>query len=148
MNPYIFSAISLVGITSVYYLLLFSVTSDKFYPFNFFADKWFLITPLFLGFALQMYFLQKIRLVIHENSLKMAGASAGVNIGAMVACCAHYLVYIFPFLGLIGFASVMDYQNWFLGAGVLINIGGVIYMMVKLNKHKNMACCITKTVNA
>lgn len=148
MSPYIFSAISFAGITSVYYLILFLITSDKFYPFNFFADKWFLITPLLLGFALQMYFFQKIRLVIHENSLKMAGASVGVNIGAMAACCAHYLVYIFPFLGLIGFASFMNYQNWFLGAGVLINMGGIIYMVLKLNKHKNMACCIKKYANA
>jgi len=148
VSPYIFSAISLAGMTGFYYLILFLTTFDKFYPLEFFVDKWFLIIPLLLGFALQMYFFQKIRLVIRENSLKMVGASAGVNIGAMVACCAHYLVNIFPFLGLIGFASFMNYQNWFLGFGVLINIGGVIYMMVKLNQHKNMACCIKEHVHA
>ncbi len=143
INPYIFGALGLLGMTVFYYGLLAATTGDYLHPFFFFGEKWYFLAPLFLGFGWQMLLFQQLRIVTHENSLKMAGASVGTSGAAMAACCAHHLAEIFPLLGLAGAAAVVtDYQDWFLGLGVAMNTIGVIYMYAKLNQHRNMACCI------
>ncbi len=137
--------LGLFGMMVFYYAILATTTGDLVHPFLFFLKKWYFLAPLFLGFGLQMFFFQKLRIVIHENSLKMAGTAAGTSGAAMAACCAHHLAEIFPLLGLAGAAAaVTDYQDWFLGAGVIMNIIGVVYMWVKLKQHTNMACHKTK----
>ena len=141
-SPYIFGIVGGIVMTFIYYVLLALTTADPLHPFYFFADKWYLLSPLFLGFGYQMYLFQKLRVIAHENSLKMAGATAGTNGVAMAACCAHHLAEIFPLLGLVGAASVVtEYQDWFIGLGVLMNFIGIIYMWRKLKEHEKMACC-------
>ncbi len=144
IKPINFGLLGLAGMMIFYYVILAATTGDLLHPFFFFIIKWYFLAPLFLGFGLQMFLFQKLRIVVHENSLKMAGAAAGTSGAAMAACCAHHLADVFPLLGLAGAAAaVSDYQDWFLGAGVLMNIIGVIYMWVKLKQHTEMACCKT-----
>jgi len=144
IKPINFGLLGLVGMMAFYYIILAATTGDLLHPFFFFIEKWYFLAPLFLGFGLQMFLFQKLRIVVHENSLKMAGAAAGTSGLAMVACCAHHLADVFPLLGLAAAATVVsDYQVLFLGAGVTINIIGVIYMWVKLKQHTKMACCKT-----
>ena len=144
INPYIFGLLGLLGMGIFYYGLLALTTGDTLHPFIFFKDKWYLLGPLFIGFAIQMFLFQKLRIVVEKNSLAMAGASAGTSGVAMIACCAHHLAEIFPLLGFAGLATILtDYQDWFLLLSVLINIAGIIYMVLKLKKHTNMVCCQT-----
>ena len=141
MAPNIVGVLGMVAMVLFYYLLLFAVTGDSLHPFFFFAEKWYFLAPLFLGFGLQMFLFQKLRIVVHENSLKMAGASAGTSSVAMAACCAHHLADIFPILGIAGAAAFLtDYQDWFLALGVVINLIGVLYMWSKLKEHQEMTC--------
>jgi hypothetical protein len=136
MSPYLFGTLGLFGMMALYYTLLAVTTFDTLHPFIFFTEKWYFLTPLFLGFGVQMFLFQKLRVVIHENSLKIAGVSAGTSGAAMAACCAHHLAELFPLLGLAGAAAVVTkYQDWFLAAGVVMNLIGVIYMWSKLKQH-------------
>ena len=148
MNPVIFGALGLFGMVVFYYVLLAGVTRDAVHPVFFFAQKWYFLAPLFLGFGIQMFLFQKLRIVLHTLSIAAAGASAGTSGAAMVACCAHHLADILPILGFMGAAAFMtDYVNWFLMFGVIMNIGGAVYMWMKLNNANHRAnsssnlCC-------
>ncbi len=91
-----------------------------------------------------MYLFQKLRFIVHENKLAMAGASASAGGVAMVACCAHHLADLFPVLGFMGIATTMSkYQDLFLAIGAVVNIFGIWYMWLRVKKQKNMSC--TKT---
>lgn len=145
-NPYLVGIIGFGSMILFYYVLLTLTTGDPMHPFIFFSDKWYFLAPLFLGFGFQMYLFQRLRIVVHENSLKMAGTSAGVSGVAMVACCAHHLAEIFPLVGFMGIATVLTkYQDLFLAFGVSINIAGIAYMWLKLKQHTDMACCKNHT---
>jgi hypothetical protein len=142
INPLLFGALGLLAMIAFYYILLAATTGNLLHPFYFFIEKWYFLVLLFLGFGLQMFLFQKLRIVVHKNSLKMAGASAGASSVAMTACCAHHLADVFPLLGLAGAAAaVSEYQDLFLGLGVAMNIIGVIYMWLKLRKQAKMMCC-------
>lgn len=142
LSPLTFGFLGFLVMILFYYIILVAVTSDYLHPFLFFKEKWFLLGPLFIGFGVQMYLFQKLRIIVKENSLKMAGTSVGTSATAMAACCAHHLAEIFPLLGLFGAAAfVTKYQDWFLAAGLFMNIIGAVYMFIQLKKHSHMSCC-------
>lgn len=133
MSPRFFGFLGLLSMAVFYYALLAIVTGDPVHPFVFFGEKWYFLGPLFLGFGMQMYLFQKVRLVLHTLSLPMAGASAGTSGVAMAACCVHHLADILPILGFMGAAAVItQYQDWFLALGVVVNIAGAVYMLIQL----------------
>lgn len=147
LNPYIMGAISMLFMILFYFGLLWLTTKDYLHSFYFFMDKWYLLTPLFIGFAFQMYLFQKLRFIIQENNVKMTVASAGTSGLAMVACCAHHLADLFPVLGFAGIAiAITKYQDWFLATGVLMNLIGIWYMRSRIKKQRVMECK-TVTVN-
>lgn len=143
INPVVFALCGLLIMLLLYFTILFLTTRDFWHPFSFFAEKWYLLPPMFLAFALQMFYLQKLRILLMENSLKMTSASVSSNTVAMIACCAHHLADLMPILGLFGLAAFStDYQDLFLSAGLLINLGGVFYIRGRLKKHQQ---CSLKT---
>lgn len=147
LNPYVVGIIGLLSMIAFYYALLWLITKDILHPFYYFVDKWFFLAPLFAGFAFQIYLFQKLRFIVHQNNARMAVASAGTSGLAMVACCAHHLADFLPILGFAGIATIMTkYQDWFLGAGALINVIGVIYMWTRLKKQRKMHCAVVEPV--
>lgn len=139
LNPYVVGIIGLLLMIAFYYAFLWLTTKDPFHPFYFFVDKWYFLAPLFIGFGVQMYLFQKLRYIIAENNVRMAVASAGTSGLAMAACCAHHLADFLPIFGFAGIAVAMTkYQDWFLGAGVLINFIGVIYMWSRIKGQRKM----------
>lgn len=127
----------------LYVGLMWLITGDVMHPYYFFLKKWYFLALMFIGFGVQMYYFQRIRITVHRNSVAMAGASVGVSGMAMVACCAHHIVDVLPFVGLIGIAgSITLYQDWFLGFGVVMNVIGLIYMIRRLGRLQRMSCAV------
>ena len=63
-------------------------------------------------------------------------ASGGASTVSMVACCAHHLTEVLPVLGFAGAATVLaTYQSVFLLAGVLANLGGLVYVLGLLRRR-------------
>lgn len=140
-SPYLIGILGMLGMMLFYYVLLFAVTADSFHPYTFFVDKWFLLTPLFLGFGVQMFLFQKMRLLMQRSARGVTGASVGMSGVSMAACCSHHLAEIFPILGFAGLAGFMtDYLDFFLGAGILMNASGAVYMYRKLKHHEHAQC--------
>lgn len=58
---------------------------------------------------------------LHLKSAK-AMASSGLSSGAMIACCAHHLADLVPFLGFVQvFSIVTEYQSELMFFGAIVN---------------------------
>ena len=95
---------------------------------------WFWMVPLVLGFSLQVgLFVYARRAARARHATAHAHgvvASGGASTVSMVACCAHHLTEVLPVLGFAGAATVLaTYQSVFLLAGVLANLGGLVYVL-------------------
>jgi hypothetical protein len=59
---------------------------------------------------------------------------------SMVACCAHHVADVLPFLGLSAAASFLaNYRLVFMGIGLATTITGIIVMLVALVRARRMA---------
>lgn len=120
------------------YLLLMRLGSGSWdYTLRQLDDLKFWVIPLVLGFGIQ------VGLYSFLKSCQKAGMAEGTAAGgsvissttAMLACCAHHLTDILPFLGLTAAATFLaTYQEWFLGMGILSNLWGIFWMVRKIRK--------------
>ena len=66
---------------------------------------------------------------IHKKATAQAVASTGVSTTSMIACCAHHIADIAPFLGITALGLFLTkYQSTFLLMGILSNVLGITYM--------------------
>ncbi len=111
------------------YLIIVSLFQGLNYAISRFAELWYLMTPLVIGFGLQFGLFTYIR-----NFMKMSGgttgACGGISTTSMVACCAHHVTDIIPILGASAVGIfLLQYQSVFLVFGIVSNIAGIIVMM-------------------
>lgn len=123
--------IGALSLISLYFLVL-TLANSLSHAWQQFQNLWYLITPLVLGFGAQvgLYIYLKQAMKIKNVAKKELAASGTVSLGAMIACCAHHLVDILPILGLSAvFLFLAQYQIWFLLAGILSNVFGIILLL-------------------
>ena len=125
-----------LGLSTFYYLLLFAVTQDLMHPFNQFQlfQPWMSI--LIIGFGIQFGLFWLLRQGVHfsiqekQDAKLTTGTGTAVSGMAMVACCAHHAVDLFPILGFSAVALFLsEYQEQFLIFGVIANSIGILMMM-------------------
>lgn len=91
-------------------------------------QDWAYLTVIVAGFGTQVGLVSELR---SRHRLDAAAASAGgVGAGAstagMVACCAHHLADLLPFIGATGAAAfLIDYRVAFMLLGIGVNVIGV-----------------------
>ncbi len=103
------------------------------------AELWYWVLALAGGFGIQAGLFSFIRQRSRErraaNTASVA-ASGSVSAGSMAACCAHHLADVLPLLGLSGVAIfLVQYQLFFIIAGVLSNIVGITIMLETIQRH-------------
>jgi len=100
-----------------------------------FKALWWLMVPLASGFGIQVGMYSKLRESVRiktKGTLVASGSSAAAG---MVACCAHHLADVLPFLGLAGVSIfLVRYQIPILLLSLAINIIGIAMM----RKHLKM----------
>lgn len=103
------------------------------------SDLWYWVMALAIGFGVQAGLFSFIRQSTRRRragTTASVGASGGVSAGSMVACCAHHLSDVLPFLGLAGLATFLtSYQTFFIVAGVLSNVVGITIMLDTIQRH-------------
>ena len=103
-----------------------------------FSRLWYWMTPLILGFGVQVGLFAYARAASGDGAAHAHGvvASGGASTFSMVACCAHHLTDVLPLIGLAGAALFLTaYQVPFLLLGLLSNIVGLVYMLGMLRRH-------------
>lgn len=96
-------------------------------------DRYF-VAAIASGFGLQVALFVYLRRLLSLRARGSAGAATAAGTGtsttAMLACCAHHLTEALPVLGLSGAAIFLnDYRIPIMAAGILVNLGGVAFML-------------------
>lgn len=101
------------------------------------AADWYLLVPIVAGFGVQVGLMSELRLRhrLHRGAAAAGVAGAGASTVGMVACCAHHIADLAPFLGATAAATFLtDYRLPFMAFGLLINLIGIAIVARRLRR--------------
>jgi len=112
-----------------FYVMVSSILGGLSFALSNFAQLWYWMVPLIIGFGVQIGMFFYARDEMHKKATAQAVASTGISTTSMIACCAHHLADIAPFLGITALGLfLIKYQSTLLLLGVLSNLLGIAYM--------------------
>jgi len=122
-----------------FYFFVLSLVSGWNFAQTQFAEFWFWVIALSIGFGVQIGLYTYLR-----NAMRSPRAGGGVvavsgtaSTAAMISCCAHYLVNILPVLGASGLLVIIgQYQTEFFWIGAVFNLFGIAYIGNEVIKFK------------
>ena len=145
-RPSAFGALAFGALLAVYFGALTLVSGWSF-TVSQFADFWYYIVPLALGFGVQIALFVRLRQVVSraKETGAVVAASGTTSTLAMISCCAHYLTNVAPVLGATGLvAFAAQFQVELFWVGLLFNLAGIAYVGDKLFKaSREHARCVT-----
>jgi hypothetical protein len=135
----------MIGLMAVYFGLVSWAEGPQHAVDLFWQDR-FIVIPIVVGFGTQMalYVILKKRLFVPVAeagpSGVLAGAGGTTSTVAMVACCAHHVTDVLPFLGLTAAATFLaEYRIAFMLVGLGTTIVGIVVMLVILFRERRKA---------
>src|SRR3990167_45469 len=134
----------------VYFAVLTLVSGWNFAQSQF-ADFWYFIISLVVGFGIQIALYQYIKGLVHsgQGMGKVVGVSGTTSTAAMISCCAHYLVNLVPILGVTGIVTfVAQYQVELFWVGLASNVFGIGYMVTRITKPKKISTKASRWVRS
>jgi Cu+-exporting ATPase len=134
IRPIEFGAAALALLLLVYFGVV-SLISGMDFALGQFAEFWYFIVLLALGFGIQVGLFIYLKSLVgrHGASGKVVAVSGTTSAAAMVSCCAHYLTNILPILGVTGFLTVVaEYQVELFWVGLAFNAAGILYVASKV----------------
>ena len=137
-KPVLYGILASTILLGVYFAVLTLVSGWSFAQSQF-ADFWYFIISLVVGFGIQIALYQYIKGLVHsgQGMGKVVGVSGTTSTAAMISCCAHYLVNLVPILGVTGLVTfVTQYQIELFWVGLASNIFGIGYMATRITKFK------------
>ena len=123
-------SIGLLGL----YLGLVTLAQGFEHAVDLLLEDRYLVTPIILGFGTQVGLFAHLRRTLRARTSRSANALAGAGTGtsgvAMVACCAHHLADVLPFVGLSGAALFLaEYRQPLMIMGIATNLVGIGVMV-------------------
>lgn len=98
---------------------------------------WYLLVPIIAGFGVQVGLMAELRRRhrLHRASMVAGGTGTAGSAAGMVACCAHHLADLAPFLGASGAATFLyDRRVAFMLGGLAVNAVGVAVTLRRLRR--------------
>jgi Cu+-exporting ATPase len=129
-KPVLYGFLGAVALLSIY-LTIVSTLSGWTLFIDQFLQFWYFIIALAIGFGIQLGLYIYLKGLVHGSDLsgKVMVISGTTSTGAMISCCAHYLVNILPILGVTGLVSIVSqYQVHLFWVGLIFNIAGIAYI--------------------
>ena len=137
-KPLQFGIGAFVLLLAIYFGVV-SLISGKDFALEQFAQFWYFIVLLALGFGIQIGLYTYLKNLVgqHGASGKVVAVSGTASTAAMVSCCAHYLTNILPILGVTGILTVVaEYQVELFWLGLAFNAAGILYILPKVIQAK------------
>jgi hypothetical protein len=132
---------SLAGLLLLFlYFAIVTIANSFAHALEEFRLLWYWIAALVLGFGLQAGLFSYVRRASRIRRTGTAGSamavSGGVSTTSMIACCAHHVTDIAPFLGVAAATVFLTrFQEAFLALGVASNAIGIVIMLRIIKKH-------------
>ena len=104
------------------------------------SSDWYLLTPLVIGFGVQVGLVAELRRRhrMQASAAAAGGAGAGASTLGMVACCAHHVADLAPFIGVTGAATFLSaYRLPFIFIGLGVTGIGIIVSARRLASTPN-----------
>ena len=124
----------------VYFAVLILVSGWNFAEDQF-SQFWYFIVTLAAGFGVQIglyIYLRNLIKGMHSGG-KVLGVTGTTSTAAMISCCTHYVANLLPILGTAGIVMfVAQYQVKLFWVGLLFNLGGILYIVNKVIKFKQV----------
>ena len=145
-RPINFGLFAFAILLAIYFAALTLISGGSF-AVSQFAEFWYYVVPLAIGFGLQVALFARLRNQLHQSTADSRGvvaASGTTSTAAMISCCAHYLVNVAPVLGATGIVTfAAQYQVEFFWAGIACNLAGIAFIGNRLWKAtKEHALCV------
>ncbi len=139
-KPIIYGLMAGISLLAIYFVVMRLGSGSWDYTISELGKLKFWVAPLILGFGIQVGLFSYLRNCQKTGGNMVTGAtatSATTSSVAMLACCAHHLTDILPFLGLVAAATFLaTYQEWFLGLGILSNLAGIFVMVRQVRRMR------------
>lgn len=135
----IFGSLGSLVLLTLYFLIMRLGSGSWDYTLRELMRLRYFVTPLILGFGVQVGLFSYLKSCAKVNKFENAGAATGVvtSTTAMLACCAHHITDVLPLIGLSAATVFLaKYQQWFLLLGILSNAVGIFIMVRQLRKMK------------
>ncbi len=149
VHPVLLGTLGFFALLGVYFGIL-SVANSPAHAISQFKGDFAWVLALSAGFGIQLglYGVVVKGIAGGAGGAKAAGtmaASGGVSTGGMVACCAHHVTDVLPFLGLTFLSGFFyDYKPVFFSIGLFSSALGIIMMLQAIKMHKLDKCWILK----
>lgn len=132
--------VSAAILLSVYFTVV-SLISGFNFAMSQFAQYWYFIGSLAIGFGIQISLYSYLRQIIKNHKMLSSGKTVVItgttSTLSMISCCAHYLVNIIPILGIAGALSIIaEYQKQLFWVGLAFNLFGIVYISRRIIKLK------------
>ena len=139
LRPFVFAALATAALLTLYLGIIWLAQGWDHAITQLGDDRWF-IGAVTLGFGAQVgLFVYVRRLRVHAAAGGMA-MSTGTSTAVMLACCAHHLSDILPVVGVSGAAIFLnDFKTPLLWLGILMNAGGVAYLLWQVRIQRRIA---------
>ena len=101
------------------------------------ARDWYLLVPIMAGFGVQIGLVAELRRrhQMRGSAAAAGAAGAGSSTVGMVACCAHHIADLAPFIGATGAATFLtDYRVAFMAGGLGVNAIGIAVASRRLQR--------------
>jgi hypothetical protein len=118
-----------MGIAMFYVLVVAFASGSWQHLVDQMQADWILIVLVVLAFGIEVALFSELRRRhrLQAATATASGAGAGASAAGMIACCAHHLADLLPFLGAGGVATFLyDYKVPFVLVGVGITTAGII----------------------
>lgn len=105
-------------------------------------QDWYLLVPIIGGFGVQVGLMAELRRRqrLHRAAMAAGGTATAGSAAGMVACCAHHLADLAPFLGASGAATFLyDRRVVFMLGGLAVNAVGVVVAARRLRRFPRPA---------
>lgn len=123
-----------------FYAVTLGLVSGRAFLRDQVARDWPFLAYLVPAFGLTVALYMHLRSVTATRHGKAVAASGGMSGAAMVACCAHYLPTVLPFLGITAFATVVTaWRTPLLIVAVASNLAGLAVIARALRHARTMA---------
>jgi hypothetical protein len=97
------------GMAAFYAVVVAGASGSAGHLFEQVRTDWYLLAPIITGFGLQVGLvaeLRRRRRLVRDTAVAGAAGAGGSTVG-MVACCAHHLAEIAPFIAVTGAATFL-----------------------------------------
>jgi len=135
-------ALGIVGAAVILavYLTILALAQGWGHAVQLLSEDFYLVAPITLSFGVQVGLYTYLRAIIRARSRSggaLTGASGATSTAAMVACCAHHVADLLPFLGLSAAAGFLaTYKVPFMIFGLAVSLAGIGVILRRIVKYR------------